>query len=145
MLVAVVVASLAVLSTSLLPGMAEWPGTHWMKIENDMELRELWIEEVRGFDKMRASHNDLISVQKYGDWRMVGVGGCPCWFHGSCFLFVGAAECSSFGFDGGNHFTLDWRFSSENPVFCPSTSGSMKVDGVISLAWSSDGETASAF
>ena len=37
-----------------------------MKIENDMELRGLRIEEVHGFDKMRASHNDLISVQKYG-------------------------------------------------------------------------------
>ena len=31
---------------------------------DEMELMELWIEEVRRFDEMRASHNDLLSVQK---------------------------------------------------------------------------------
>ena len=29
-----------------------------------MELMALWIEEVQGFDEMRASHNDLLFVQK---------------------------------------------------------------------------------
>ena len=59
-----VVASLAVLSARSLPGMEEWPGIHWMKMENDMELMELWIDNVRGWDEMRASHKDLLSVQK---------------------------------------------------------------------------------
>ena len=43
--------------------MAEWPGIHWMKMENDMELMKLWIEKIRGFDEMRAWHQDLLSVQ----------------------------------------------------------------------------------
>ena len=34
-----------------------------MKIEGDMELMELWMENVRGLDEMRASHKDLLSVQ----------------------------------------------------------------------------------
>ena len=38
---AMVVASLAALSTRSLPGMEEWPETHWMKMEDDMELVEL--------------------------------------------------------------------------------------------------------
>ena len=42
----------------------EWSGIHWMKMEDDMELMELWIEKVRGFDEMRAWHKDLLSVQK---------------------------------------------------------------------------------
>ena len=29
-----------------------------------MELMELWIEKVQGFDDMRASHKDLLSMQK---------------------------------------------------------------------------------
>ena len=29
-----------------------------------MELMELWIESVQGLDEMRASHRDLLSVQK---------------------------------------------------------------------------------
>ena len=29
-----------------------------------MELMELWIENVGGWDEMRASHKDLLSVQK---------------------------------------------------------------------------------
>ena len=29
-----------------------------------MELMELWIENVLGWDEMRASHKDLLSVQK---------------------------------------------------------------------------------
>ena len=33
-------------------------------MEDDMELMELWIEKVRGFDEMRAWHKDLLSVQK---------------------------------------------------------------------------------
>ena len=43
--------------------MAEWPGIHWMKMENDMELMKLWIEKIREFDEMRAWHQDLLSVQ----------------------------------------------------------------------------------
>ena len=59
-----VVASLAALSAISLPGMAEWPGIHWMRMEDEMELMELWMENVRGWDEMRASHKDLLSVQK---------------------------------------------------------------------------------
>ena len=62
--VTMVVASLGTLSARSLPGMAGWPGIHWMKMEDDMELMELWVEEVRGFDEMRASCKDLPSVQK---------------------------------------------------------------------------------
>ena len=51
-----VVASLAALSARSLPGMAEWPRIHWMEMEDDMELMEMWIEKVRGFDETRASH-----------------------------------------------------------------------------------------
>ena len=50
MSVEMVVASLAALSAGSLPGMAEWSGIHWIKIENKMELMELWIENVRGWD-----------------------------------------------------------------------------------------------
>ena len=57
------VTSLAALSARALPGMAAWLGIHWMKIEGDMELMELWMENVRGLDEMRASHKDLLSVQ----------------------------------------------------------------------------------
>ena len=59
-----VVASLAALSARLLPGMEEWPEIHWMKMEDDMKLIELWIDHVQGGDEMRASHKDLLSVQK---------------------------------------------------------------------------------
>ena len=41
-----VAASLAALSARSLPGTAEWPGIHWMKMEDDMELMALWIESV---------------------------------------------------------------------------------------------------
>ena len=62
--VTMVVASLAALSARLLPGMEEWPEIHWMKMEDDMKLIELWIDHVQGGDEMRASHKDLLSVQK---------------------------------------------------------------------------------
>ena len=62
--VAMIVASLAALLARPLPGMAEWPGIHWMKMEDEMELMELWMENVRGWDEMRASHKDLLYVQK---------------------------------------------------------------------------------
>ena len=62
--VAMVVAPLAALSARLLPGMAEWPGIHWIKMEGDMEVMELWIENVQEWDEMRALHKDLLSVQK---------------------------------------------------------------------------------
>ena len=64
MSVVMAVASLAALSARWLPGMEEWPGIHWIKIEDEMELMELWMENVRGCDDMRASHKDLLSVQK---------------------------------------------------------------------------------
>ena len=34
-----------------------------MKMEDEMELMELWIEEVWGFKDMRDPQNDLLSVQ----------------------------------------------------------------------------------
>ena len=39
--VAMLVASLAALSARSLPGMEEWPDTHWTNMEDDMELMEL--------------------------------------------------------------------------------------------------------
>ena len=62
--VAMMVASLAALSARSLPGIEEWPGIHWIKIEDEMELMELRMENVQGCDDMRASHKDLLSVQK---------------------------------------------------------------------------------
>ena len=62
--VAIMVASLAALLASLLAWKADWPGIHWIKMEDDMELMELWIEKVWGFDEVRAWHKDLLSVQK---------------------------------------------------------------------------------
>ena len=59
-----VVASLVALLAKSLPGMEEWPGIHWIKIEDEMELMELRMENVQGCDDMRASHKDLLSVQK---------------------------------------------------------------------------------
>ena len=64
MSVVMMVASLAALSARSLPGIEEWPEIHWIKIEDEMELMELWMENVRGSDDMRASHKDLLSVQK---------------------------------------------------------------------------------
>ena len=61
-LVAMVVATLAALLGSSLPGMTDWPGIHWINMEEEMELMELGIEEVQGFDDMRASYSDLLSV-----------------------------------------------------------------------------------
>ena len=62
--VAMVVASLAALLARLLPGMEEWSGIHWIKIEDEMEFMEFWMENVRGCDEMRDSYKDLLSVQK---------------------------------------------------------------------------------
>ena len=59
-----VVVSLAAVSARSLPGMAEWLGIRWMKMEDEMELMELWMEDVQGWDEMKASHKDLLSVQK---------------------------------------------------------------------------------
>ena len=44
--VAMMVASLAALSARSLPGIEEWPGIHWIKIEDEMELMELRMEDV---------------------------------------------------------------------------------------------------
>ena len=35
-----------------------------MKVEDEMELLKLQVENVGGCDDMRASHKDLLSVQK---------------------------------------------------------------------------------
>ena len=35
-----------------------------MEMEDDMELMELWTENVRRSDEMRASHKNFLSVQK---------------------------------------------------------------------------------
>ena len=48
------VASFAALSVRSLPGIDEWPGIYWIKIEDEMELMELRMENVRGCDDMRA-------------------------------------------------------------------------------------------
>ena len=64
MSVAIVVASLAALSARSLPRIAKWPGIHWIRIEDEMELMELWMDNVRGWDEMRASRKDLLSLQK---------------------------------------------------------------------------------
>ena len=64
MSVAMMVASLAALSARSLPGIEEWPGIHWIKIEDEMELMELRMENVRRCHDMRASHKDLLFVQK---------------------------------------------------------------------------------
>ena len=58
------VPSLATVSARSLPGIEEWPGIHWTKIEDEMELMELQMEIVRGCEDMSASHKDLLSVQK---------------------------------------------------------------------------------
>ena len=34
-----------------------------MKMEDDMEVMKLWIENVQEWDEMRALHKDLLSVQ----------------------------------------------------------------------------------
>ena len=48
------VASFAALSARSLSGIDEWPGIHWIKTEDEMELMELRIENVRRSDDMRA-------------------------------------------------------------------------------------------
>ena len=63
-LVTMVVASLAALLASSLPGMSEWAVIQWIKMEEQMELIELWTEEVQGFDYKRTSHKDLLSALK---------------------------------------------------------------------------------
>ena len=64
MSVVMVVASLAALSERSLPGVAEWPVIQWIKNEDEMKLIKLWMENVQGWDEMRASHKALLSVQK---------------------------------------------------------------------------------
>ena len=44
--VAMMVASLAALSARSLPGIEEWRGIHWIKIEDEIELMELRMEDV---------------------------------------------------------------------------------------------------
>ena len=57
MSVGMMVASLAALSSTSLPGIEEWPGIHWIKIEDEMELMKLRMKNVRGYE-------DLLSLQK---------------------------------------------------------------------------------
>ena len=44
-----VLASLATLSARSLPGMAEWPGIHWTKMEDDMEFNymEYFLQQMK--------------------------------------------------------------------------------------------------
>ena len=63
---AMVVTSLAAMSARSLPGTAEWPGIHLMKMDDDMELMELWIENVRGWEEMRVSHKDFVCAEEGG-------------------------------------------------------------------------------
>ena len=58
----------------------------------------------------------------------------------------------TFGFNGCNHFTLDWGSSKYSycccfcpPVSCPYTSGSVGVDGLIDLLRCNECEIASTF
>ena len=44
--VGMMVASLAALSLRSLPGIEEWPGIHWIKVEDEMELMELQMENI---------------------------------------------------------------------------------------------------
>ena len=44
--VGMMVASLAALSLRSLPGIEEWPGIHWIKVEDEMELMELRMENI---------------------------------------------------------------------------------------------------
>ena len=44
--VGMMVASLAALSLRSLPGIEEWPGIHWIKAEDEMELMELQMENI---------------------------------------------------------------------------------------------------
>ena len=59
-----VVASLAALLVRSLPEIAEGSGIHWMKMVDKMKLIELWMEDVRECNEMKASRKDLLSVQK---------------------------------------------------------------------------------
>ena len=63
-LVTMVETFLGALSFSLLTGTTEQSRIHWMKVEKEMELMELWIEEVWWFDEMTALNKDLLSLQK---------------------------------------------------------------------------------
>ena len=47
--VTMVLASLATLSARSLPGMAEWPGIHWTKMEDDMEFNymEYFLQQMK--------------------------------------------------------------------------------------------------
>ena len=99
---------------------------------------------------MKSWHNNLLSAQK----SMASEG----WLAlvdaqenadpmAAASSSLGVGERNPFGFDGSNHFRLDWGSSSDNcfcaPVFCPSTSGSIGIDGVINLVRSNGGDTAS--
>ena len=37
-----------------------------MKMDDDMELMELWIENVQGSEEMRVSHKDFVCAEEYG-------------------------------------------------------------------------------
>ena len=74
--VAMMVASLAALSRKSLSGIEEWPGIHWIKIEDEMdgivdgERSRIWWDE--GF-----TQGLTVCAKEYGDWTMVGIGECP--------------------------------------------------------------------
>ena len=59
----IVAASLVALSASSLLGMLEYPGTRWMKMDDEMDDMHCWMELVRGVYDESASHSDWLAVQ----------------------------------------------------------------------------------
>ena len=146
-----VVASLAALSARSLPGMEEWTGIHRIKIEDEMELMELWMENVRRCDEMTVSHKDLLSVQKSTafEWWLALVSVQDNADSTACFFLIGAGKSLSFCFDDGDYIRLERGSSSEDcsctPISCSSTSRSIGVDNVISLVGGNGGKATLPF
>ena len=66
--------SLAALLPRSLPGIAECSGMHYIKVEDKMKLKELWMENVRRGNVIRVYHKELLSVQKI---TVICVDECP--------------------------------------------------------------------
>ena len=122
-------------------------------MEDEMELMELWIDEVQGFDKIKAWHNDFVSLQK------------SIMIEGWLALVDGQNNADSLAAASSLEelvnvlplllmmvTTLGWIgnppvITAAAPLFLvpPSPSGSIGVDDAISLVQANDGETASSF
>ena len=59
----VVVASFAARSANTLPGMFEFTGTYFMKMDDEMDIMHCQMEVVLGLHDEIASHSDWLSVQ----------------------------------------------------------------------------------